>query len=364
MNHQEERKIAAVIDGIPVEAALGMTILQAAREAGIPIPVLCEFPGLEAVGACRVCLVEAEKNPKLMTACSTPIVEGMVIHTRSPKVLEARRMVLELLLVRHPLDCFSCASNGKCQLQDLCYEMGIKESPFHEPEDTCGQYPLDDANPFYVRDRNKCVLCGRCVRACDSFARYRAVDFQHRGLNAMVEPPLGKTLENSDCVFCGQCVQVCPVGALYEKTAYGQGRPWELEEVKTVCSYCGVGCELVMKVNRNTGRIANVVGDYSSKTALNKGRTCVKGRFSWQFVHHQDRLKTPLIREGEAFREATWEEALACVAEGLGKVKKEKGPQAVGFLSSARCTNEENYLLQRLAREVVGTHNVDHCAHL
>ncbi len=356
--------IHAVVDGSPVSVPAGRTILQAARSIGCRIPVLCEFPGLETVGACRVCLVEVEKNPKLLTACTTPLAEGMVVHTRSPKVLEARRTVLELLLIRHPLNCFSCTSNGKCLLQDLCYEMGVGSSPYHEPGDTCTSYPIDDANPFYIRDRNKCVLCGRCIRVCDRFARYHAIDFQNRGIRTMVEPPLGRDLEHSDCVFCGQCVQVCPVGALAEKPALGQGRAWELDSVKTVCSYCGVGCELNLQVNRDTGRIANVVGDYTSPTALNKGRTCVKGRFSWQFVHHEDRLKKPLIREDGVFREASWEEALARVARGLTETKTDRGPQAVGFLASARCTNEENYLIQRLAREVVGTNNVDHCAHL
>jgi len=175
---------------------------------------------------------------------------------------------------------------------------------------------------------------------------------------------VGSPIEESDCVFCGQCVQVCPVGALFEKTAAGQGRPWDLEKVKTVCSYCGVGCELEVNVNKKTGKIANVTTNYSSPTALNKGRSCVKGRFAWQFVHSEDRLTTPLIREGDTFRKASWDEALSLVAEKLGEVKTKHGSDALGFFSSARCTNEENYLMQRLAREVMGTNNVDHCAHL
>ena len=340
------------------------TILQAARSAGIHIPVLCEFPALETVGACRICLVEAENSPKLLAACTTPVAEGMIIHTHSPKVLETRRTILELMVSKHPLDCFSCTSNGSCLLQDLCYELGITKSPYSNPSDDTHSYPLDDSNPFILRDRNKCVLCGRCVRVCDSHARYHAVDYIGRGKNTTVDPSPCDELDHSDCVFCGQCVQVCPVGALANKPAMGQGRAWETRDVKTICAYCGVGCELVMQVNEKTGKIANMASDYTSKTSFNKGRTCVKGRFAWGFVHSDERLTVPLVREGDAFRTSTWDEALSLVAEGLIRAKTQKGPQSIGFFASARCTNEENYLMQRLAREVIGTNNVDHCAHL
>ena len=340
------------------------TILQAARSAGIHIPVLCEFPALETVGACRICLVEAENSPKLLAACTTPVAEGMIIHTHSPKVLETRRTILELMVSKHPLDCFSCTSNGSCLLQDLCYELGITKSPYSNPSDDTHSYPLDDSNPFILRDRNKCVLCGRCVRVCDSHARYHAVDYIGRGKNTTVDPSPCDELDHSDCVFCGQCVQVCPVGALANKPAMGQGRAWETRVVKTICAYCGVGCELIIHVNKHTGRIANVTTDYASKQSLNQGRCCVKGRFAWQFVHSEDRLTKPLIKENGVFREASWDEALGLVAYKFDHLKEHHGPDTLGFFSSARCTNEENYLFQRLAREVVGTHNVDHCAHL
>ncbi len=356
--------VNAVIDGKSVAVPAGSTILQAARSVGARIPVLCDFPGLEIAGCCRICLVEAEGNPRLLAACCTPLAEGMVVHTRTPKVLEVRRTVLELLLVRHPLDCFACASNGRCLLQDLCYELGVERSPYRTEETRFTTYPLDDANPFYVRDRNKCVLCGRCVRVCDARAQYHAVDFQNRGIETMVDIPPEFSLEESSCVFCGQCVQACPVGALAEKPAYGRGREWELDDVKTICSYCGVGCELIIRKNRATGQIANVTSDPLSPTGMNRGRTCVKGRFAWQFVHHPDRLVAPLVKEDGVFREASWDEALEKIAAGIQKIKGESGPRAIGFFASARCTNEENYLMQRLAREVVGTNNVDHCAHL
>jgi len=358
------QSVELTIDGVRVEVESGSTILQAARRAGIRIPTLCDHPALEPVGACRLCLVEVEGNPKLLTACTTPVTPGMVVHTRTQRVLEARRFVVELLLIRHPLDCFSCPSNGKCELQDVAYELGVERSSFADPGDVERSRPLEDRNPFYVRDMNKCILCGRCVRACDSLAQYHAIDFQNRGIRTSVEPPVGTTIENSDCVFCGQCVQLCPVGALYEKPSVGQGRPWELDKVKTVCPYCGVGCELYINVNRKTGRIANVTTDHLSPSALNRGRSCVKGRFAWQFVHSPDRLTKPLIKEDGRFREASWDEALRLVASRLGQVAEEFGPDAIGFLASARCTNEDNYLLQKFARVVVGTNNVDHCARL
>ena len=359
------QSIKAILDGREITARPGQTVLQAARDNGMYIPALCDHPALSPFGACRVCLVEVEKNPKLLPACTTPLVEGMVISSRSPKVLEARRAVVELILVCHPLDCFSCPSNGKCELQNVAYELGITESRFREDVDVQkGEHKLEDANPFYVRDMDKCILCGRCVRTCDELARYHAIDFQQRGVKTMVHPPIGKDLEHSDCVFCGQCVQMCPVGALYEKSSVGQGRPWELRQVKTTCAYCGVGCELIIHVNKHTGRIANVTTDYASKQSLNQGRCCVKGRFAWQFVHSEDRLTKPLIKENGVFREASWDEALGLVAYKFDHLKEHHGPDTLGFFSSARCTNEENYLFQRLAREVVGTHNVDHCAHL
>ena len=357
------RTIQATINHKPVSAPEGSTILQAARAAGIHIPVLCEHPALEIAGACRVCLVEIEGSPKLAAACSTPLAEGMKILTHSAKVMQTRRTIVELIVARHPANCTTCERNGRCELAKVCAETGVRRSPYSNPKER-KKYPLDDGNPFIVRDRNKCILCGRCVRICSAHARYDAVDFKGRSSETMIDPSPEGLLHRSDCVFCGQCVQVCPSGALASKPASHVGRAWETRDVRTVCPYCGVGCELILKVDVLTGKIADVVSDHLSPTSFNRGRTCVKGRFAWNFVHSDERLTTPLVREGGVFRQASWDEALARVAEGLAKAKREKGPEAVGFLSSARCTNEENYLMQRLAREVMGTNNVDHCAHL
>lgn len=357
--------INIIINGqaIEIEGADSMTIMEAARSKGIRIPTLCYKPFLKPVGACRICLVEIEDNPKLLPACTTPISDRMVIHTNSDRVRKARRAIIELLLIRHPLKCFSCPSNGKCELQDIAYELGIDSSPFTEDGDECKKFMIDDNNPFYERDLNKCILCGRCIRVCHEKSQIHAIDFQNRGISTAVQP--ARSLESSDCVFCGQCVEVCPVGALTEKASKGRGRPWELERVKTICSYCGVGCTLEILVNSKTRRIANVVTNHGSRITQNKGRSCVKGRFAWQFIESTERVTKPLIRdENGIFREAAWEEAYRYVADSMNKIRSENSPDSIGFLSSARCTNEENYLLQKFARQVIGTNNIDHCAHL
>ena len=353
--------IKLTIDGRPVEVRPGTTILEAARQLGIDIPTFCHDPELAPNGACRICVVEVERARALVASCCAPVGPDMVVHTESERVVQARTTILRLILANHPLECITCEKTGQCKLQDYCYRYGISASNF---DGEVKELPLDDTNPFYIRDMNKCILCGRCIRTCDSLARYHAIDFQNRGIKAMVQPPVGRDLEHSDCTFCGQCVQLCPVGALSEKASAGQGRPWELESVKSTCSYCGVGCELNIQVNRKTGRIANVTTDYQSPTGINEGRCCVKGRFAWQYVHSEDRLTRPLIKENGSFREAGWAEALSVIAGRMNAIKEDFGSDAVGFFSSARCTNEENFLLQRLSREVMGTNNVDHCAHL
>lgn len=349
----------AIINGISVPFTDGMTILQVARNAGIYIPTLCEHPALEIVGACRICVVSIEGNPKLQAACTTPILDGMVIETDTELVREVRRGIIELLLVRHPLDCFSCESNGRCELQNIAYDLGIEKSSNIRESTVVEKLPVENANPFIVRDLNKCILCGRCVRVCSQHAIYSILDFQNRGIETQVREPDGWGLEETGCKFCGQCVAVCPVGALTEKPAVGRGRAWELKTTKTVCPYCGVGCELLVEVNERTGKIANVTSDHTNFRSLNKGRTCVKGRFAWGFVNSEERLSTPLIREDGVLRPATWDEALSKVADGL-----ERNMGHTGIFSSARCTNEDNYLLQKFAREVMHTNNIDHCAHL
>jgi len=350
-----EVKIA--IDQREVSIPQNWTILQAAGKLGIKIPTLCHHGELTPCSACRICLVQVEGARNLVPACSYPVTAGMKVETRTERVLQARRLVMELLLSDHPLDCMTCEKTGNCQLQDLAYDMGLTGSRLKGAQH---RYPIDGNNPFIVRDYNKCVLCERCTRICDEIQGSFAIEYAHRGFNTKVGVPFDRSLTESDCVFCGQCVNVCPVGALTERSKLGKGREWEFQKVRTTCSYCGVGCTLILNVK--DGQIVRVTTDRAA--GVNQGNLCVKGKFGFDYVHSPDRLTDPLIREGGKFRPASWEEALDRVAERLEAIKTEHGPDSIGVLVSAKCTNEENYLLQKMARAAIGTNNVDHCARL
>ncbi len=350
-------EIRLSINDREVAVPRNFTILQAAEKIGVKIPTLCHHEDLKPCSACRICVVEVEGARSLVTACSYPVSPGMKVKTQTDRVQNARRLVMELLLSDHPFDCMTCEKAGSCRLQDLAYEMGLTDSRFKGERHA---YPLDDSNPCIVRDYNKCVLCERCVRICDEIQGSTAIDYAHRGFRTKVAVPYHRGLQESDCVFCGQCVSVCPVGALSERTRQGKGREWEFEKTETICSYCGVGCTLILNVK--DGEIVRVTSD--RKRGVNRGNTCVKGRFGFDYVHSPDRLTHPLFREGNSFVPASWEGALERVAEGLKKIKTQYGGDAIGVLASAKCTNEENYILQKLARAALGTNNVDHCARL
>lgn len=350
-------KIKVTIDNKTLEVSQGKTILQAANSIGIRIPTLCHDPRLEPFAACRVCMVEVEngKSSALITSCNTEVTDGMVIKTDSEKVLERRRMVLDLILSDHPKDCMTCGKCGACKLQDLAYEYGVRESQFFKEPDGGIE---EDRNPVIQKDTSKCILCGRCVRICAEVQQDYAIDFRNRGFKTETGTPFGKSLLDSTCVLCGQCVSTCPVGSLVDKKAVGKAREWELKEIKSTCGYCGVGCTLYLNVKGN--QLIKV----TSKTGSvpNDGNLCVKGRYGYDFVHHKDRLKNPLIKRNGRFEEATWDEALGLVAQKLKEIKAKYGPDDIGILSSARCTNEENFLAQKFARAVIGTNNVDQCA--
>jgi predicted molibdopterin-dependent oxidoreductase YjgC len=354
-----------ILNGRPVEARPGQTIMDLADAQGVPIPRLCHDPHLKPTGSCRLCVVEVKGGRGLSAACSTPVSEGMEIQTESPTVVDARRDVLDLLVSNHPLDCFHCEAAGDCRLQDYAYQYGIQEGSYVGAR---RQVAVDDRNPFFRLDYEKCILCGICVRTCDEVMGYGAIDFTNRGFETLVGAPYGVSLEETSCVFCGNCVQGCPVGALVPKSQVGQARAWELKKVRTICPYCGVGCALDLHVKGD--RIIKVEG---AESPANHGLTCVKGRFGWEFVHHSDRLTKPLIRRSDApkgavgrewFREATWEDALDMVAGQLKANVLRHGHDAVAGLSSAKASNEENYLFQKFMRGAVGTNNVDHCARL
>lgn len=353
------------VDGRPVQVSEGTTIMQAAMHLGIHVPHLCYHPLLKSTGSCRMCVVEVEGARGLLAACTTPATEGMVVSTDTPALRGYRKTVLELLWSNHSADCLTCEGTGTCRLQQYSYEYGIDPNAYPGER---RRIPVDGSNPFFIRDYEKCILCGRCVRMCHDVQGAYAIDFVDRGFEAVPGAPFGKGLQDSTCVFCGNCITVCPVGALVAKSRLGKGRPWQVEKVRTICSYCGVGCAVELEV-----RDGRVIGVLPADGPANHNLLCVKGRFGWEYIHAEDRLTKPLIRrEGvpkdiggpEAFREATWEEALDMVAAKIAGVRDAFGADSVAGLSSAKCTNEENYLFQKILRAGVGTNNIDHCARL
>ena len=349
--------VTLTINGQQVTVPKGTSVLFAARIAGFDIPTFCHDQELSRYGACRICVVDIPGMRNLPASCVTEATDGMVVFTESEAVVEARKTILELMLANHPLDCLTCNKNGACNLQDYAYRYGVRSDAFVGEKH---HYPIEDENPFIVRDMNKCILCGKCVRVCEEVQGRSIIDFAYRGFNAKVAPAMDVTLGESECVFCGSCVSVCPVGALSEKGMLGKGRSWEYTKVRTTCPYCGTGCTYDLNVKDN-----KVVGVTSSPDADVNGRAlCVKGRFGYGFIHNPDRLTTPLVKKDGKFVEATWAEAYGIIAENLKSIKDNNGPEAFAVLSSARCTNEENYLLSKFARTVLATNSIDHCARL
>jgi predicted molibdopterin-dependent oxidoreductase YjgC len=358
----------------------GDTILEVARRHHIDIPTLCHLKGTTPTGACRVCMVEVERARTLLPACATPAARQMVVATESPKVVEARKLIIQLMLSSGNHNCAVRGSDdrdwtrfqlnvqqddgseelcpvwGDCRLQDLAYRYQVSGERF---PGTPARYPMETVNPFIVRDFSRCIQCGRCVQACNEVQVNNAINFGYRGPQSKIVAAGDRPLKDSDCVFCGECVQACPVGALVEKEVRYRVRAWETRKVRTTCSYCGVGCQMNLLVK--DGQVVNV---RAVDLPPNNGSLCVKGRFGHHFIHSKERLTTPQIKENGKFRDATWEEALDLVAERLGGIKEAHGPDSIGVLTSARVTNEENYIAHKFARAVLKTNNIDHCARL
>ena len=347
--------VGFTLNGQRLEVHEESSVLQAAEDAGFKIPTLCNHPAVAATGLCRVCLVEEEGSGRLLTACDARVEDGMSVLLDTERVLEARKMMLELLFSAHPVHCEVCESNNSCKLKKLAVEAGISGRELSFSQD---YRPVVDANPFYLRDLSKCISCGLCVRACQQVQGVGTYEFQGSGQKSRPAASMDLSADLSVCEFCGLCVSLCPVGALIGKPALHQGT--EDKAVVTTCPYCGVGCtmEVLVRDDKIIGvraGLANSVNSYS---------LCVKGRFGLDFVGHPDRLTRPMIRREGELVEVTWDEALEEVASRLSAIKEKSGPDAIAFLSSAKATNEENYLLQKFARAVIGTNNVDHCARL
>jgi formate dehydrogenase major subunit len=361
--------VTLTVDGFAVTVPAGTSIMRAAMEAGIPIPKLCATDSVEAFGSCRLCLVEIEGRAGTPASCTTPVAPGMVVRTQTETLKRLRKGVMELYISDHPLDCLTCSANGDCELQDMAGAVGLREVRYaaqathFRAREGGGANPLyipkDDSNPYFTYDPAKCIVCSRCVRACEEVQGTFALTIEGRGFESRVKAgAAGDMFLTSDCVSCGACVQACPTATLQEKSVAEIGTPDRA--VITTCAYCGVGCNF--KAELRGDELVRMVPYRHGKA--NRGHSCVKGRFAWGYAQHRDRILTPMIREtiDEPWREVSWEEAIGFAAARLTAIRERHGRNALGVITSSRCTNEETYLVQKLARAVFGTNNTDTCA--
>jgi len=308
--------VALTINGQKVSVPAGITVLEAAQQLGIFVPTFCYEKDLTAPGACRICVVEIEGWRNLPPSCVTTVTEGMVIHTESPAVAEARKTILELLVANHPLDCITCEKSGNCKLQDYAYYYGVANpTPF---EGEKHDFPPDDSNPYIYRDLNKCILCGKCVATCRAVPERDVIDFAYRGFNTKIATFMDAELKDSTCVYCNRCVSICPVGAIVDKTMMGQGRIWELEKEQVTCTFCEAGCQF--DVNYRNGKVVGVTAAGAAP-----GRPlCLKGRLGTDFANNPDRTGLPLVNRDGEFVEVSWEEALGLgpIVEKINSLKK------------------------------------------
>ncbi|UJG42573.1 MAG: formate dehydrogenase subunit alpha [Candidatus Heimdallarchaeum endolithica] len=356
-----EEKISIIVDGQKILCKKDDTYLSAITRAGIEIPTLCHMEELKPSGACRICVIEVEGAPNLVAACVTPVRPNAVVTTYNERIHRARQTNIELLLRSHPLNCIVCNKNGVCTLQKLAYQY-VPKSRLSKLEGKKPTTDLAEVNEFFVLNYSACIRCQLCVRVADEIQVCNVLSMQDRGFDIYPSAGFGRSFEEAGCVACGNCVEVCPVGALVSKSIKTtKSRSYELKKTVTTCTYCGVGCQLEILVDPKQNKIVNV---QSHRDSINGLSLCVKGRYGWNYVHHQDRINTPLIKKDGKFVESSWEEAFDLIEKQFKKIISESGPDSLAFLTSAKCTNEENYLMQKLSRAAIGTNNIDHCARL
>jgi formate dehydrogenase major subunit len=352
------KTVTLTIDGEPISVPEGSSIMRAAALIGTTIPKLCATDSLESFGSCRLCLVEIDGRAGYPASCTTPVTEGMVVRTQTPKLAQLRKGVMELYISDHPLDCLTCAANGDCELQDMAGAVGLRDVRYGYDGANHLEQPIDISNPYFAFDPSKCIVCSRCVRACDEVQGTFALAIQGRGFDSKVSPSQNQDFLSSECVSCGACVQACPTATLIEKKVIEVGTPDKA--VITTCAYCGVGC--TFRAEMRGEELVRMVPWKDGKA--NRGHSCVKGRFAWGYANHQERILSPMVRESidQPWREVSWDEAIAHTASEFKRIQAKFGTRSVGGITSSRCTNEETFLVQKLIRQGFGNNNVDTCA--
>jgi formate dehydrogenase major subunit len=352
------REVTLTIDGFPVTVPEGTSVMHAAVEAGIKIPKLCATDSIEPFGSCRLCLIEVAGRNGTPASCTTPVAEGLVVSTQTERLKKLRRGVMELYISDHPLDCLTCAANGDCELQDMAGAVGLREVRYGFSGENHLSAAKDESNPYFTFDAAKCIVCSRCVRACEEVQGTFALTIEGRGFDSKVSPGMSESFLQSECVSCGACVQACPTATLTEKSVIEIGQPEH--SVVTTCAYCGVGCSF--KAEMRGDELVRMVPYKDGKA--NHGHSCVKGRFAWGYATHRERILKPMVRERitDPWREVSWDEAIGRVASEFRRIQAQYGRSSVGGITSSRCTNEETFLIQKLVRAGFGNNNVDTCA--
>ena len=353
-----KKTVSIEIDGKPMSVQADISVMRAAREVGVDVPKLCATDSLKSFGSCRLCVVEIEGKKGFPASCTTIVEDGMKIRTQTEKVAKLRRNVMELYISDHPLDCLTCSANGDCELQDMAGAVGLRDVRYGLEGKNHLNTVIDDSNPYFSFDASKCIVCSRCVRACDEIQGTFALTIEGRGFDSKVSASISESFMDSECVSCGACVQACPTATLMEKSIIDHGQPEH--SVDTTCAYCGVGCSF--RAEMKGDQVVRMVPSKEGKA--NNGHSCVKGRFAWGYSTHKERVLDPLIRDniGDPWRKASWDEAIAFAAKRFKQIQNKYGRKSIGGITSSRCTAEEVYAVQKLVRTAFNNNNVDTCA--